>query len=493
MTRPPRAHRGRLALAAALLAAALTAPPPAPAADTAAPAAETTAPPPELSWGGLEEVVVTARKLPEPVENTPVSVTPLSEATLEKAEVQRLDQVQKLVPNLTFVTEPDGVAFNALIRGVGQLEEADPGVGVYLDGVYLPSTGNALLNVVDIERIEVMRGPQGTLFGKNTIGGAISITSVKPSEQLEASGFVRGGNFGTLDSRATLDVPVSLGPLANRLFTRFSFASANTDGYTENIDPRFDQRYNDRSALWTLGSLRFVPRDNFEINVSGNWFRDDSHGAGGRCTFVESPPDPAIAGLLAATYPDFAAKCRASHNFKFRSDVDGVVQPADYGTWGNATWSPGAVGFLDELRVKTIASWRQQSLRFLEDPENTQDRLVALSALGGADRLAGDPRTGQEVSVEGQLQGRALGGRLEFLTGVFAEWDDRFQNTATRALEGTIGDLFGGTIIAKVDQNNSDWAVFNQTTYNVLDWLALTGGVRYTQESKTVSRFSLNP
>src|SRR5262249_22969876 len=152
--------------------------PPVPAADSAAPAVETTGPTPEVPWG-LDEVVVSARKIDELVENTPVSCTPLSAAPLVKAEVQRLDQIQKLVAYLTLLTEPDVTAFNALIRGVGQLEEADPGVGVYLDGVYLPSTGNALLNVVDIERIEVLRGPQGTLFGKNTIGGAINITSVK--------------------------------------------------------------------------------------------------------------------------------------------------------------------------------------------------------------------------------------------------------------------------------------------------------------------------
>src|SRR5262249_25020575 len=153
---------------------------------------------------------------------------------------------------------------------------------------------------------------QGTLFGKNTIGGAINITSVAPSENLEASGLVRGGNFGTLESRATLDVPVSLGPVANRLFTHFSFASANPDGYTKTVDPRCDESYNDRSALWALGSVRFVPRDDVEINVSGNWFQDDSRGAGGRCTFVEPPPDPAVGALLAAAYPHFAANCRAS-------------------------------------------------------------------------------------------------------------------------------------------------------------------------------------
>ncbi|HAC79492.1 MAG TPA: hypothetical protein DCG06_04295, partial [Deltaproteobacteria bacterium] len=127
----------------------------------------------------IEEIVVSARKRQELLEDTPVSVTALSETTLREAGVTRIDDIAELVPNLTFQTSSTGTEALVYIRGVGTpraLTSYDPGVGIYIDGIFVPRAQGSLLNVIDIAQVEVLRGPQGTLFGKNTIGGAINLT-----------------------------------------------------------------------------------------------------------------------------------------------------------------------------------------------------------------------------------------------------------------------------------------------------------------------------
>ena len=150
----------------------------------------------------IEEIVVQARKRAEFLEDTPISVTALGENTLREAGVTRLDDIQELVPNLQFQSGTSGLAVNIVIRGVGTPQSAaiafDPGVGVYVDGVYLPRTIGALIDVINLEQVEVLRGPQGTLFGKNTVGGAINITTVKPKDDYEGFVLLRPGNFGSI-------------------------------------------------------------------------------------------------------------------------------------------------------------------------------------------------------------------------------------------------------------------------------------------------------
>ena len=162
----------------------------------------------------VEEIVVRARKRDELLEDTPVSVTALSEDTLREAGVVRLDQIQELVPNLQFQTSNNGLAAQVFIRGVGTSTAEiafDAGVGIYVDGVFLPRAAGSVLDTVDVAQIEVLRGPQGTLFGKNTVGGALNITTVKPQQEAGASVLLRPGNLGTFDSRLSLDIPIDIG------------------------------------------------------------------------------------------------------------------------------------------------------------------------------------------------------------------------------------------------------------------------------------------
>ena len=138
----------------------------------------------------LEEVIVTARKREESLQEAPLAVSAFSGEALEFRGVTSIEQLDRFTPNLELSSSPSfsSVSTNAAvyIRGIGQndfVPVIDPGVGIYVDGVYLGRSVGSVLDIVDVERVEILRGPQGTLFGRNTIGGAISLTSVKPQDE----------------------------------------------------------------------------------------------------------------------------------------------------------------------------------------------------------------------------------------------------------------------------------------------------------------------
>ncbi len=437
----------------------------------------------------VEEIVVRARKRDELLEETPISITALSQATLREAGITSVDQIQDLVPNLTFVTGRTGLDNRVRIRGVGPLEGGDPGVGIYVDGVYLPRALGSLLNIIDIQQLEVLRGPQGTLFGKNTVGGAINITTIKPHEEVEGFAFVRAASFETVETRAVLNLPI----LDDRLYSRFSFASANSRGYV--YDEFRDDYWTDQNALWALGSLRYLPLDDIEVNVSGNWYRGNSKGKGGQCfAELDRAPNNIVQSLIIEpNYPDYFEVCARTEPFRQSADAAPIASQTDYGVWGNVTWDLGALGGIDELTLKLLGSWRDQTSRLREDIDQTRIPLVLVSALSLDEPFAGRARESQSHSLEGQANAVALDGRLVMVTGVFAQWEDRSIGLATRGAEGTAADLSGGTTLESTVQKDWDWAIFGQGTWDFLDWASLTAGIRYTQEKKGVDRLTINP
>ena len=154
----------------------------------------------------LEEVTVTARRREESLQTTPVAVTAFRGEALEVRGADSVDAVSQFVPNLQFdgAAALSGGAYNAtmFIRGIGQNDFAifsDPGAAMYLDGVYLGRSIGGIMDAVDLERVEVLRGPQGTLFGRNTIGGAVNIVSKQPTDELDGEVSVTGGSFDRFD------------------------------------------------------------------------------------------------------------------------------------------------------------------------------------------------------------------------------------------------------------------------------------------------------
>lgn len=424
----------------------------------------------------VEEIVVQARRRDELLEETPLSVTAVSEQLLRENTTTRLADVAQLVPNLDFSLGRNVGNVGFSIRGIGNLEGGESGVGVYVDGVFMPGARGSVLNTVDIQQVEVLRGPQGTLFGKNTIAGAINVTTVKPSPDLEAFAFVRAGNLGLVETRAMINAPVSVGWFEDKLFTRFSIASANDQG--NGFNTYRDERLGRRSGLWLLGSARLEPAPDVTIDLSGNWSRDSQNGNAGQCTYTGGGE---LDSLVLATFPTFPEDCAATGVRRNNANVAQIVDVQDYGIWGNVTWDVGEVGFLESLQLKAVGSWRQRSVRRRDDIDNTRNDLLRFSSLGGA-LAEGDPFDDQQFVAEGQVNGAALDGSLVFVTGVFAFWQKGDNATTTTALDGLSNSY------APIHSDNWDWAIFGQSTWDPIELLSLTAGLRYTEEKRGLER-----
>ncbi len=211
----------------------------------------------------LESLVITARRRPEFLQETPVATTVLGGELLEQRGVDSLDDIGLYVPNLTAFSgaQRQGSFYS---RGVGQRDAfvtLDPGVGIYVDDVYIARGQGALLPTLDLERIEVLRGPQGTLYGKNTIGGAIKLVSKKPGPDPYVEGSLGGGEFESINGSATLNAPL----IDDLLYSRFSFAGKNSEGYTENL---FDgSRYDNENLEAFRGQFRLLPHEYVTLDL----------------------------------------------------------------------------------------------------------------------------------------------------------------------------------------------------------------------------------
>lgn len=247
--------------------------------------------------GALEEVIVTAQKRSENVQDVPIAITAISGDTLSSRDLSTITQVAGQTPNVTFnSTSPFAGTtqmFSAYIRGVGQNDfsfNVEPGVGVYVDGVYYARTVGTNVGLLDVDRIEVLKGPQGTLFGRNTIGGAVSIVTRDPGQDLSAKLEATFGSLNRTDYSAVISVPLVDG----RLYSQLAVGSVHKDGYERRIPYPDANNYildtgafgapfppggsdhqgnsNSRSARL---KLLYTPTDNLRIIVAGDFARAD--------------------------------------------------------------------------------------------------------------------------------------------------------------------------------------------------------------------------
>ena len=405
------------------------------------------------------EIVVSARRRDERLIDVPVAVTAFNQADLQKYQAVDLSGLQAAAPNLNLVQGRGSAASaNIFIRGIGQpdaLQTFDPAVGVYVDGVYLSRIQGALLNLFDVERIEVLRGPQGTLYGKNTTGGAISIVSRKPDlDVVKAAGSALYGSYNQVVLNGYVSAPLAGDKVALSLAGQWD----KRDGLV--TDPRTGRRYNDRDSLTVRGILRAKPTDALEILVSGDYNRQRNALTLGYATANLGGVRPVLAAPYGAY--DFKASTSFTGNEGQRLDHWGINLTAN--------WQ-----LTDAVTLTSITAWRKLDPDLFIDIDATQAELGDVFV--GIDQ--------RQFSQELQLKWNT-----ERFSGVFGLF---YLNENIRShQEAYADDLFGVPFTRLIDdaQNTKSYAAFGQASYKFSDRVSLTAGLRYTHEERSYDRFT---
>jgi iron complex outermembrane receptor protein len=424
----------------------------------------------EESTDDIESLVVTARRRPELLQETPVSATVLGGPLLEQRGINSLEDIGAYVPNLTAFS---GVSHQGTFysRGVGQRDAfvtLDPGVGIYVDDVYVARGQGALLPTLDLERIEVLRGPQGTLYGKNTIGGAIKLVSEKPGPEPYIAGSLGGGEFDEVHGSATLNAPIVDG----LLYSRFAFAGRGDEGFTRNLVN--GKHYNDDDLKAARAQFRLLPADPITLDLSGHYAHQKEMTRGAKCRVS----DPAIAGGINLFAPGFLAGCReaeAAHTYHFATDLDDHYFLDSYGTSLVGAWEVGpAFGLLDSLDLKSVSSWQQQKV---------EDGFLDLDASRNPflSQVTIDPQRQTQWSQEIQGVAAAFDDRMRLTAGLYGFWEDT-------ANGDVLSNNFGSQRQERTEIRNDSYAAYTQTSVTPLAWIELTGGVRGTWETKHAKR-----
>ncbi|MDG1945033.1 MAG: TonB-dependent receptor [Halioglobus sp.] len=450
----------------------------------------------------LEEVVVTARKRAESLQEVPVAVTAFSTETMESLGIKNMHDIDGLVPGLNLGAgngvKGDG---NAYIRGVGQRETRvtlDSGVGIYLDEVYIARASGALLDAVETESIQVLRGPQGTLFGKNTTGGAILYTSIKPSA--EFSGTAKGtyGNLERKDASLAIDIPL----IEDTLLSRLSLATVNRDGYIENnLD---GTQYTDEDRNIIVGQLRWLPTDSLLVDLNLNHTKVDQKPIGQKCIWLGDEltaagfPNPGtLEGIYNALSPISVEEyCNRSgedlpidefqseQNSRSKIFYQGVYKVETSMAAATLSWEVN-----DRLQFKSITAYRNTEQTADEDLDGMAAVIIG--------RLSPENNDTDQYTQEFQFIGDALDDRLRYTLGLYGFYeetnDDWLQDFAgyIETTTATNSILLARSNLTERETENVAYAGFGQFDYNLSDNFIMTAGVRYTwEERKTKYRES---
>ncbi len=410
----------------------------------------------------VTDIVVTAERRETRLQDTPISITALSAGALEAQGVKTVNDLAATVPNLTSTTGPQGSGdANFFVRGVGQFDfiiTNDPGVGVYVDGVYLGRTVGAMLDSGDIGRVEVLRGPQGTLFGRNTLGGAISITSKQP--EAGKFGATLRGTYGSRD-RIDVDGSINLG-LGGENALRVSAFTRNQDGFATN--PLNGVKFGKTKRWGARAQLHFEPTETIKIDLSGDYGLDKSN------------PAPSVLRAIAPApfFPADAGNDRSTDFYTVFGSNSPEARNRTYGVSGIVSIDVG------DATLKSITAYRDLDAFSTSDPDGTGYRLYDQTT----------PTMQQQFSQELQISGDALDKRLSYLLGGYY-----FNEKARQRLDLCFAPLTP-TPTARFntcntwqqgnDQKTESYAIFGQTRFKFADVFSVTLGGRYTWETKKI-------
>lgn len=408
----------------------------------------------------LEEVTITAQRREENLQRVPIAVSAISAQDLDQWDIRTVHGISNVVPNLWMETNTGlSSGSRAALRGIGEDESfftSDTPVGLYVDDVYIPRQTGALFDLNDIERIEVLRGPQGTLYGRNTSAGAIKLITRRPSRDLRVMGEITAGDYDRLDFRGSVS-----GPLGPRAAGQISLLSRQRDGYDLNLVD--GSRVNDQDVRAGRVALLLTPTDDFDLLLAYDNIRERST-PGYATGLLLQPPD----GL--GPFDQDQQYDGDTNVHTLRSDLLDPLNDLDQqGASLTASWRFGGKLF------KSITAWRDMSNTLLLDADG-QDTCfgLALPCL----HLFQD-QDQEQFSQEFQLQGSAMADRLDYIVGVYYFSEENSQRT-----ENIILAPFGTNPYSDTGLDTESIAAFASATWAFTDRARLTAGVRWTRDDK---------
>jgi len=402
----------------------------------------------------FEEILVTATKREQSAYDVPSALSVFSASAIEEQGINDLIDIGKFVPNLNVTSFGGGQvsSANPFIRGIGlqdHLITTDPGVGVYVDGVYLGRQIGQNWSLANIERVEVLRGPQGTLYGRNSIGGAINIITRKPGEetsnrvalQVGSRGRLNAQYYGNVKLSDQIAISGSLGYNSRDGLGNFTSLDTSTEvGESEDVSGRI-------SLLWT-------PNENFSLLLAADGNDQDS-GLGPYTTLIDELPNGAV----------FQSGLR---NSDVGAPYDNATGQSDLVDIGNS-----ASGFsatvdwqaTENLSIKLIASTRESDYTTGLDDDSTATNFLAFGEFGESDQSS------YELQFNGEF------GQFDLVAGIYYFEEDGFNDQPAFTFNAGGGSEF-------LRQELSSFAVYANLGYNINDDLRIAGGLRYTEDEK---------
>ncbi|GAB7531684.1 TonB-dependent receptor [Pseudomonas sp. 3A(2025)] len=417
----------------------------------------------------LKTVTVTARRREESAQNVPTPISVISGEALESQRVYRIQDLQQLTPSLN-VAYMHARQSSVSIRGLGNNPASDGlegSVGLYIDNVYLGRPGMAVFDLMDIEQLEVLRGPQGTLFGKNTTAGVINIGTRAPTFTPERTIETSVGEDGFFQTKGTIS-----GPLTDELAGRFSAYRSRSDGDLKNEYDGHDLNGGSREGF--RGQLLFKPNEDFSLRFIGD-YNEESSSAGTRALLSTGPTINGVnryearAAAAGATLVDGSKR-------KVNLDATQRVTVHQGGASVEANWK-----LPSDFTLTSVSSYRWWNF----SPRNDDGLNVPASYNGGVS--VQDKQWSQEVRLASPT-----GGAFDYVLGAYYYGSDL--DNSNIASNGPLADVWNGTAtgalanvssVAKGHIETNSFALFAQGTWHLTPKLDFTAGVRGTYEEKS--------
>ena len=417
----------------------------------------------------LEEIVVTAERRTQSQQDVPLSITTIGGDEIGASGISEVRDIALKTPSLAItnfsIAEPQ-----MFLRGVGSTSDSagsDPTVSLFVDDVYIARSGGGSSDLYDLERIEVLRGPQGTLYGRNATGGAISMFTKKPSQEFEAKASVTVGDYGLSVLRGYVN-----GSINENLAGKMTFSKRDRDGYAKNITN--GQELDDADNTSGRGQLLWTPSDATEVLFGIDFSTDDTNGACRNQTNFDAPDQPAGGALV----PYAVSVVNAQGISDPRVCGNTIEQFADKDVFGSVIRVEHDFG---NMQMTAITGYRESDYQWLQELTggNTPPQLLGVVDFEGEEQ----DQFSQEFRFTGETD------NMFWVAGMyyFKENVDRFAQTAIQ-----FGPVINPGLL--LDQRytqlaeNTSYAIFGQVTYSLTDSLDLTVGGRQTWDDKKINQ-----